>query len=280
MKKIFTLTLLLASVFCCAMAQQNTDRPGWTYNTPKAGNNTYVYVVERGGGTTVNEAINNALLKVLRTTMMRIGAVVSWDEVNSSLQQGTDWGTVAMKYNIPVNKVCECVEQKTEKGYRVAVLCQVAKSGNAYPDFDEFTGCNDVKTYSNSAALVKSIFLPGLGQMGKRRSGSGIFTLMGEVVLVGGAVGSYYMANQELSVIQDAQTSLNGYKSAKENYNMWRTVNIASLSAAAALYVWNLYRAYTITPKFKKDKNSLSFYPTLMPVEDELSAGVGLTLNF
>lgn len=279
MKKIFTLTLLLASV-CCAMAQQNTNRPGWTYNTPKAGNNTYVYVVERGGGTTVNDAINNAILKVMRTTMMRIGAVVSWDEVNNSLQQGGDWGTVAMKYNIPINKVCECVEQKTEKGYRVAVLCQVAKSGNAYPDFDEFTGCNDVKTYSNSAALVKSIFLPGLGQMGKRRGGSGFFTLMGEVAFVGGAVGSYYMANQELSVIQDAQTSLDGYKSAKENYNTWRTVNIASLSAAAALYVWNLYRAYTIKPKFKKDKNSLSFYPTLMPVEDELSAGVGLTFNF
>ena len=38
---------------------------------------------------------------------------------------------------------------------------------------------------------VKSIFLPGLGQMGKHRGGSGFFTLMGEVVFVGGAFGSY-----------------------------------------------------------------------------------------
>lgn len=279
MKRIFTLAILLAA-FCYAVAQQNTNRPGWTYNTPKAGNNTYVYVVERGGGTTVNEAINNALLKVLRTTMMRIGAVVSWDEVSNSLQNGGDWGTVAMKYNIPVNKVCECVEQKTEKGYRVAVLCQVAKSGAVYPEFDEFTGCTDVKTYSNGAALLKSVFLPGLGQMGKNRIGSGVFTLLGEVALVGGGVGAYYMANQQLTTMRNYQTSIPDFQTAKKNYNMWRTVNIASFSAAGALYVWNLYRAYSIAPKFKKDKNALSFYPTLMPTEYELSAGVGLTLNF
>lgn len=278
MKKIATIILILLSVQCTTA--QNTDRPGWTYNTPKAGNNTYVYVVERGGGTTVNEAINNALLKVLRTTMMRIGAVVSWEEVNNSLQQGSDWGTVAMKYNIPVNKVCECVEQKTEKGYRVAVLCQVAKNGAVYPEFDEFTGCNDVNTYSNSAALIKSAFLPGLGQMGKRRGGSGFFTLMGEVVFVGGAVGAYYMANQQLDIMRNFETSFDDYQAAKTDYNMWRTVNIASLSAAGALYVWNLYRAYTIKPKFKKDKKSLSFYPTLLPTENELSAGVGFSLNF
>ena len=278
MKRTISLIFLLAAV-SCAMAQ-NTDRPGWTYNTPKAGNNTYVYVVERGGGTTVNEAINNALLKVLRTTMMRIGAVVSWDEVSNSLQNGGDWGTVAMKYNIPVNKVCECVEQKTDKGYRVAVLCQVAKNGNVYPDFDEFTGCNDMNTYSDGAALVKSIFLPGLGQMGKHRGGSGFFTLMGEVVFVGGAFGSYYMANQQLDIMRDYETSFTKFQRAKNEYNMWRTVNIATLSAAGALYVWNLYRAYTIKPKFKKDKKSLSLYPTLMPTEHELSAGVGVTLNF
>ena len=277
MKKTIILMFMCASVFC-AMAQ-NTDRPGWTANTPKAGNNTYLYVVERASGTSENEARNNALAQVYRTTMMRIGAVVSWDEINKSLQSGEDWGTVSMKYNIPVNKVCEYIEQ-VQNGYMVIVLCQVAKSGNVYPEWDEFSGCNDVKTYNNGTALLKSALLPGLGQMGKNRVGSGVSTLLGEVVLVGGGVGSYYMANRMLATMQNYQTSLTTFKTAKKYYNMWRTANIAAYSAAGALYVWNLYRAYSIKPKYKKDKSSLTFHPALLPVEDELSAGFGITLNF
>ena len=273
-----TVLLLLAAGFACIAAAQNTERPGWTYNTPKAGNSTYVYVVERGGGTTVNEAINNALAKVLRTTMMRIGSVVSWDEVNNALQNGTDWGTVAMKYNIPVNKVCECVEQKTEKGYRVSVLCQVAKSGAVYPDFDEFTACNDTKKYSDGAALLKSAFIPGLGQMGKHHFGSGFFTLMGEVVFVGGAAGSYYMAQEQLATMRDYNVTLDRYNTAKQDYELYRTAHIACLSAAGALYVYNLVRAYTMTPKYKN--RSLSFAPTFMPANIGVASGISLTLNF
>lgn len=272
--------LVFMFALCCltvAMAQ-NDDRPGWTHNTPKAGNNTYVYVVERGGGTTVNEAINNALLKVLRTTMMRIGAVVSWEEVNSSLQKGADWGTVAMKYNIPVNKVCEYVEQKTERGYRVAVLCQVAKSGAVYPEFDEFTACTDTKSYSDGAALLKSVFIPGLGQMGKNHTTEGVITLLGEVVLVGGAVGTYYMAQQELTTMRDRDVSFEDYQTAKSNYETYRHANIACLSAAGILYVYNLIRAYTMTPKYKT--RSLSFTPSIMPTDYGLASGINLTFNF
>lgn len=273
-----TVLLLLAAGFACIAAAQNTERPGWTYNTPKAGNSTYVYVVERGGGTTVNEAINNALAKVLRTTMMRIGAVVSWDEVNNALQNGTDWGTVAMKYNIPVNKVCECVEQKTEKGYRVSVLCQVAKSGAVYPDFDEFTACTDTKSYSDGAALLKSVFIPGLGQMGKNHTTEGVITLLGEVVLVGGAVGTYYIAQQELTTMRDRDVSFADFQTAKSNYETYRHANIACLSAAGILYVYNLIRAYTMTPKYKT--RSLSFTPSIVPTDNGLASGVNITFNF
>ncbi|MBP5613551.1 MAG: hypothetical protein J6X35_05360 [Bacteroidales bacterium] len=270
--------LLLAAGFACIAAAQNTERPGWTYNTPKAGNSTYVYVVERGGGTTVNEAINNALAKVLRTTMMRIGAVVSWDEVNNALQNGTDWGTVAMKYNIPVNKVCECVEQKTEKGYRVSVLCQVAKSGAVYPDFDEFTACNDTRQYSDGTALLKSAFIPGLGQMGKNHTYEGYITMGTEVLFLSVAIGTYFGAQKKLDILQDYNVTFGDYFAAKQSYETYRTANIVCLSAAGALYVYNLVRAYTLIPKYKK--RSLSFAPAIMPVNDGLASGVNLTFNF
>ena len=255
MKKILLL-ILSVCFFRMAMGQDN-NRPGWLNNKPKAGNSTYVYVVERGTGTTINDAVNNALLKVLRTTMMRIGAVVSWDEVNGALQQGSDWGAVAVKYNIPINKVCEYVERTTEHGFLVAVLCQVAKSGNEYPDFDDFSACGDTRSYRNGAALVKSALIPGLGQMGKRHYGSGIFTLFGEIVFSGGAVGSYYLAQEQLTIMKDYNVTLNDFNEAKHMYETYRYVNIACLSAAGALYVYNLVSAYTMTPKYKN--RSLSF---------------------
>lgn len=277
MKQLFLAIILTLSV--CTMRAQQEDQPGWTYNLPKAGNSTYMYVMEKAGGTTQAEARNNAIARVYQSTMMRIGAVVSWDEVNGAIQQGADWATVSMKYNIPVNKVCEYTE-KMPNGFLVTVLCQVAKSGNVYPEWDEFSGCYDVKTYNNGSAMLKSVFLPGLGQMGKRHVGSGIFTLLGELTMVGGAVGSSLLAQDELAAMRKSDISLGDFNTAKENYNTLRTANIAFWGAAGALYVWNLYRAYSMKPKYKKNKKSLAYYPALIPAERDAVAGVGLTLTF
>lgn len=275
MKKI-SLLLFALGLFNLVMAQDN--RPGWLENKPKASNSTYVYVVEHGGGRTVTEAANNALQKVMRTTMMRIKSSVGWDVVYSALQSGEDWSSVAMRYNIPVNKVCEYIEKKTDKGYIVAVLCQVAKSGAVYPEFDDFTACRDTRGYSDGGALLKSVFIPGWGQMSKRHYGSGIFTLLGEVVFIGGAVGTYYMAQQELATMQDHDVTLEAYNGAKSNYDKWRMGNIACISAAGVLYVYNLIRAYTMTPKYKE--RSLSFAPAIIPTNEGLASGLNLTINF
>lgn len=257
---------------------QGDDRPGWLYNLPKPGNTTYLYVVERGGGVTVTDAANNALLKVLRTTMMRIGAPVSWEEVNKAIQHGDDWATLSEVYDIPINKVCEFVERKTDRGYIVAVLCQVAKSGNVYPEFDYFADCTGTKVYNNGAALLKSAFIPGWGQMSKRHYGSGVFTLLGEVAFVGGAIGTYFMAQQQLSIMRSYNVNFNNFMRAESRYQTYRYANIACLSAAGALYAFNLIRAYTMSPKYIERR--LSFAPTLMQSEMGLTSGICLTFNF
>lgn len=278
MKKIYFILFALSFIYN-SFAQED-NRPGWIYNTPKAGNSSYLYVVEHAIGESPNEARNRALAQVYQSTMMRIGAVVSWDEVNNSLQNGDDWGKVAMKYNIPVNKVCEYIEKKKD-GYLVFVLCQVAKSGSSYPDWDEFSGCSDVKTYGNGNALLKSAIIPGLGQLGKRRYMSGISTMLGEMALVGTGLVAYHFANEDLDYIKASSTNeLSEVIDRKKSYNNWRIVNVSAYSAALALYVWNLYRAWSITPRYKKDKWSLSFYPVLMPTENDPTAGIGLTLKF
>ena len=277
MKQILLPILFLFMAF--SAIGQEVDKPGWVTTLPKAENSTYVFVRETGSGSTPGEALNRAMARVFQSTMMRIGTTVSWDEVNKSLQGGAEWGAVAMQFNIPVNKVCEYM-RKTENGFVATVLCMVATSGSVYPVFSEFTACNDINTYDNTTALIKSAIMPGLGQMGKNRVANGVFTLVGEVALIGTGVASYSMAKSKLDIMKDNTTSISDFNAAKKSYNTLRTVNIASFSAAAALYLFNLYRAYTITPKYKKDADALSFYPTITPVGNDAAAGFGLTLNF
>ena len=69
MKRTFFIVLSLL-VACCAVAQQ---APQWTRTTPKAGNQTYLYVCEQGIGNSQQEALNIALSRVFQTTANRIG---------------------------------------------------------------------------------------------------------------------------------------------------------------------------------------------------------------
>ena len=275
MKNILLPIFLILTTTMTVMAQDDS-RPGWLANKPRAGNSSYIYVVERGTGLSLNEAVNNALLKVFRTTMMRLGTTVSWDEVNKSLQNGTDWGTVAIQYNIPINKVCEYVERQNSLGYVVAVLCQVAKNGYQYPEFDEFTACSDTKSYNDFEAALKSAVLPGLGQISKRHYRSGYITMGGEALLLSGCIISYalgYSYVDDLSGIDPERI----YKS-YVLYNSWRKINNVFCVAAAALYVFNIWRAYSMLPHYQTD--ILTLEPTLMQTDQSLAVGFGVTLNF
>lgn len=276
-KNLYFLLFLFISV--SAFCQQDVDMPGWVKNPPAAENDSYFFIRESGTGKTPGEALNRALARVYHSCMLRYGAPAYWDEINKSLQAGADWGKVAMDYNIPISKVCEYM-RKTENGFVVTILCMAASSTKEYPRFTEFTACNDINTYDNTTALIKSAIMPGLGQMGKNRVANGVFTLVGEVALIGTGVASYSMAKSKLDIMKDNATGISDFNAAKKSYNTLRTINIASFSAAAALYAFNLYRAYSMSPKYKKDDGALSFYPAITPVGDEAAAGFGLTLNF
>lgn len=273
MKKRIGVMVIYVLISIASFAQ---EKPGWIYNKPVPANNSYLYIVESATGLTELEARNQAFARVFQSTAMRIGQPISSDEINRAVQSGTNFDVISAQYNIPINKVCEYTE-KQKTGYRVYILCQAAKSGNILVEFDDFNGCYDMKNYKNSTALLRSAIIPGLGQMGKNRYGEGLLTLTTEVVLVGGGIGSYVMANKQKEIVFGEETTQNGFLEAKEKYNTLRTINIASWSAAAALYVYNLYRAYTIRPKYRKD---IAFNPVIMPNAFDLAYGVCLTYYF
>lgn len=272
MKRII-LTLL---AICAINGVKSQTMPTWTMQLPKAGNGTYMYVCEYALGDSESEARNQAMVRVFQTTAMRIGQPVSSEAIFDAAQKGKDFKVISQDYNIPINKVCEYSERMKNGLYRVYVLCQVAIAGNVAPQWDDFNGCQDIKQYKNGVALVESIFIPGLGQMSKRHFGEGALTLVGETVLVSAGFGCYFVSREMLNIMRKPNVTYSEFTESQKNYNILRTTHYIVWGTAAALYVYNLCRAYTMQPKYK---SSLVVYPAITPTPYNASCGIGLTWN-
>lgn len=276
MKKFsFLVVALLATLSAWAQNRQQI-RPDWLLYKPVAGNSTYEYVVEHGVGLTESAALEEAINRIHQYYTRRLGQGINSTDAGVVLQNET--------YNIPFRKVCEYTEKEKDGTYIVYVLCQVAVRGNVAPRFDEYTSCNSIREYKNYlqkkniTATVASAFVPGAGQMIKGHYGSGIATLSGEVLLIGGAVASYYVAQNQMGIMNSFDVSSSSYNTAYKNYKACRTTYITCLSTAGALYVYSLIRTFTMKQKYHNRNLSLS--PAFIPIENNMSAGGALTLKF
>lgn len=134
-RKILFALIILFALQCTAQ-----QLPSWVNNKPTPTNDTYLYVVESGIGQTELEARNLAIAEVFRTTAMRIEQRFDSEEISRALQRGEEYSTISTTYAIPINKVCEYPE-KQNNGFKVYVLCQVARTGEISPVFDDFNDC-------------------------------------------------------------------------------------------------------------------------------------------
>ena len=135
-KLLFLLLLVVSQVAVCAQ-----EAPQWVQKKPKPANDTYLYVVERGIGATEMEARNRAMGLVYRSTIERLALPINLASINEAINNGSNYGDNAEVMNIPVNKVCEYIQQEATQ-YAVYVLCQVAQYGNREARFTAFTQCN------------------------------------------------------------------------------------------------------------------------------------------
>lgn len=276
MKKIVILVFVVMAALSAMAQNKQQIRPDWLLKKPEAGNSTYEYVVEHGMGLTEKDALDEAINRIHQYYTRRLGQKIESTQNGVELQNES--------YTIPFKKVCEYTEKEKDGTYIVYVLCQVALRGDIRPNFDEYLACNSIGEYrnfmhkKNVSAIVASVFVPGAGQMVKRHYGSGVLTLLGEVVFVGGAVGSYFYAQNQLDIIKDYNVTIEDFNNAKKTYNICRITNIACLSAAGALYVYNLIRTGTMKYKLKNDH--LSVTPVVMPAGNGVASGVNLTFKF
>ena len=144
-KLLFLLLLAVSQVAICAQ-----EVPQWIQKKPKPANDTYLYVVERGVGATEMEARNRAMGLVYRSTIERLALPINLASINEVINNGSNYGDNAEVMNIPVNKVCEYIQQEATQ-YAVYVLCQVAQYGNREAQFTAFTQCNSFVEQQNIA---------------------------------------------------------------------------------------------------------------------------------
>ena len=270
MKRHLILFILL---LCCGVGFSQKDRPGWIVNTPKPGNG-YLYVVEYAIGKSQEIALNSAVAKVYKNTAMRLKSGLDLTEINQAIEKGS---ALTSTYNIPVQKVCEYSE-RISGGYKVYVLCQVAKDAFDYPNWEHFSGCNDARKYTDWVAGLESAFLPGLGQMTKRRGGSGTLFLLSEMSLAAGAISTKCIAQKKLNILKGNNVDFVTYSTNVKKYNNLKLTNNIFLWTLLAVHVGNIVHAVMARPKYK----DYSFYPTTIytPSENNMAYGVGLTISF
>lgn len=262
--------------------------PAWVSKVPVPGNNTYLYSVESGTATTELEARNQAIVRVFQTMALRLGMPVNSQAISKAVQQGEAIEVISTSYNLPINKVCEYTERVMGGGFRVYVLCQVARVGNIMPQWDVFTDCHDeafkrdlaVWNYGEYPAreVVPRAFVPGMAQFYKGSTGKGAAFIIGEVAFVGGIVGAECVrqaAINRINATHDA-TLRTTYTRRANNAALVRNVSIAG---AVAVYAWNVIDGIVARGKrhvFVGDNWQMDF----APYADGQSGGLAVHIAF
>ena len=83
-KLLFLLLLVAAQMAICAQ-----EMPQWVLQTPRPANDSYLYVVERGVGTTEMEARNRAMGLVYRSTIERLALAIDLASINAAISNGS-----------------------------------------------------------------------------------------------------------------------------------------------------------------------------------------------
>ena len=278
MKKI-----LLIIIFALSGVAIYGQLPDWTRNKPIPSNYSMDYEIGIGEGTTYQEAQNDAYIDVMRKLISRCRLSVSSEDIMKSVYEGKSLTMINKDFNLPpIREVCSRTIKLQNNKLRVYLLYQVPRDGSVIsPEYEDFKDCDKISQFSNGKALAASFFIPGMGQMIKRRYTEGTFTLIGELALVGGGVGTYFIGKKQLDIIQNRAVEYEAFKSAQNTYNTMRIVSYTCYAAAAALYIFNLYRAYTVTPRIKRN---FAFYPTLIPsneyTQPTYALGAGMSIKF
>lgn len=135
---------------------------------------------------------------------------------------------------------------------------------------------------SGDLAIVKSLFIPGLGQMGRGQVGKGSAILVGEVVCAGTALITYASGKSKLKLMNSSIETGNydDFMKASKSYKNLRAANYTFWSFAGALYVYNLVDAIVSKGKLNYKNSKISFAPVAAPTLEGPVFSMGFNFKF
>ena len=287
--RIFSIILLFLFVYSgniCAqkvLSKSESMRPAWLANRlPRPTNATFHYQLTEAEGKTLDEA-RQACLQQLSDYVAHSWKIsgksssdIQAEETDGLYKENSlftfhyevDGGTV----DVLATKYDEYWEQVYYPGgsrYRCYALFGVADV--AAPDFDRLTF---TRKYG-ARGLVRSMFIPGWGQMYKGSTVKGVCILGGEALLAGGIIVAENLRSSYVKKMKEQPQHLQTYNTKADNWSNARNVCIG---AAAALYLYNIVDALVANGR-KRAVTQKKVYFSLQPAVGDCN-GIGLALNF
>ncbi len=263
-------------------------RPEWVGNTPKAGNDSYVFIEVTSYGSDLAGAKIEALKKlasdqqlkksvrisVNRDKSRHIGQNFKNEKFRESIQDQTevDVNISGDVYTLQANEVDSWSTQVPNGMVELHTLYQVAVAPN--PTFDE----TYYSTKYGSAAVVRSL-IPGWGQIYKGSKAKGWTIIGAEVAAIGGII---YTENQRSTYESKVNTrgiTTNQLKTYKNKMDNFETARNVCIGAAAAIYIYNLVDA-AVAPGARRVIVKPRRYAMGPYVTPEGGAGLSLAYTF
>ena len=257
-------------------------KPKWlTQKLPQPKTPLYTLVRTIGEGSNLGEARQSCMKDLTDFLEHNRGITVSStlsgqerisdDESDIQTQYSFEYKEDGKEYNIDSRKIDEYWSYKEGK-YHCNILYAVAdKGGNTYCDQI------DVTTRYGARGFLRSLIVPGWGQMYKGSYLKGGLILGGEVAFAAGIIAAENLRASYKKKMKEQPQFIKTYNTKADN---WENIRNVCIGGAAALYLYNLIDAIVANGSkrviIKKRKANLS----LEPVSSPFYNGLNMTCKF
>lgn len=267
------------------LSTSEKKRPAWlSQRTPNPGNDSFEYQIAEGEHRDLEEAKHSCLLN-LSTYLQQSRVIKSTGTANIEISNKNGDNSESESYNFTYNiegdklsihsrKYDEYWEYilypNGERVYRCYTLFGVAKTTNANFDQLIFT-----RKYG-ARGLVRSLFVPGWGQLYKGNTTKGACILGGEVLLIGGIIAAENLRSSYVKKMHEDAKHLKSYNTKADN---WENIRNVCIGGAAALYVYNIVDALVANGRKRSITHKKDVHFSMYPTAGECN-GVSFVLNF
>ena len=285
-RRIVLLFLSLIAVPVCLSAQKRSDplKPKWlTQKLPEAKTPLYSLVRTIGEGRNLSEARQSCMKDLTDFLEHNRGITVSstlsgqetvFDNQDSHVQTkySFEYKEDGRTFSIDSRKIDEYWTYK-DGNYRCNVLYAVANKEGGDTNCDDIS----VSTRYGARGFIRSLVIPGWGQMYKGSYLKGGLILGGEAAFVAGIIAAENLRASYKKKMKEQPQHIKTYNTKADNCENIRNICIGG---AAALYVYNLVDAIAANGAkrviIKKKNGNLS----VNPISSPFCNGVNMAYQF